>query len=129
MARRRPLKIKTSTKRTKKKASPLSVRRAKRTATHKPGSKAQRGLAVKNSTPRTIVGIDLGDRYSQVHVVAADSGEHLEQTRIATTKAAFTSRFGDVPRARIALETGTHSGWVARLLTELGHEVLIANAR
>jgi len=30
---------------------------------------------------------------------------------------------------RIALETGTHSPWVSRLLEGLGHEVLVANAR
>jgi hypothetical protein len=30
---------------------------------------------------------------------------------------------------RIAIETGTHSPWVSRLLEELGHEVLVANAR
>ena len=135
MAQRR-VKAKTTTKRpgsattrTKKKASPLSVRRARRSATHIAGSKAQRGLAVKDSTPRSIVGIDLGDRFSQVHVLSAESGEHLEQGRIATTKEGFTARFADAPRARVALETGTHSAWVARLLVELGHEVLVANAR
>lgn len=118
-----------SATRTKKKASPLSVRRARRSATHIAGSKAQRGLAVKDSTPRTIVGIDLGDRFSQVHVLSTESGEHLEQGRIATTKEGFTARFADAPRARVALETGTHSAWVARLLADLGHEVLVANAR
>jgi hypothetical protein len=30
---------------------------------------------------------------------------------------------------RIAIETGTHSPWVSRLLAEAGHEVLVANAR
>jgi transposase len=30
---------------------------------------------------------------------------------------------------RIAIETGTHSPWVSRLLRECGHEVLVANAR
>jgi transposase len=30
---------------------------------------------------------------------------------------------------RIAIETGTHSPWVSRLLEECGHEVLGANAR
>jgi transposase len=30
---------------------------------------------------------------------------------------------------RIAIETGTHSPWVSRLLEECGHEVLVANAR
>ncbi|MEX0842835.1 MAG: PKD domain-containing protein, partial [Gemmatimonadota bacterium] len=32
-------------------------------------------------------------------------------------------------RARIVLEVGTHSPWISRLLTELGHEVVVANPR
>src|SRR5204862_5988663 len=30
---------------------------------------------------------------------------------------------------RIALETGTHSPWVSRLLRQWGHEVIVANPR
>ena len=37
--------------------------------------------------------------------------------------------FGAMPRSRIALEIGTHSPWISRLLRELGHEVIVANAR
>jgi transposase len=37
--------------------------------------------------------------------------------------------FGKIPRSLIALETGTHSPWASRLLTELGHEVLVAHAQ
>lgn len=132
MAERRVKNVKAKRKTaapTKGKASPLSVQRARRSATRKTGSEAHRGLAVADSTPQTIVGIDLGDRYSQVHVLAAGTGATLEQGRVATTKEGFSARFAETPRARIALETGTHSGWIARLLTELGHEVLVAHAR
>ena len=34
-----------------------------------------------------------------------------------------------MPRSRIALEVGTHWPWISRLLRELGHEVIVANAR
>jgi transposase len=34
-----------------------------------------------------------------------------------------------MPRSRIALETGMHSPWISRLLTELGHEVIVAHWR
>ena len=34
-----------------------------------------------------------------------------------------------MPRSRVALETGTHSPWISRLLSKLGHEVIVANAR
>src|SRR5216684_2065953 len=37
--------------------------------------------------------------------------------------------FGKIPRSLIALETGTHSPWVSRQLTELGHEVIVAHAQ
>jgi len=33
-----------------------------------------------------------------------------------------------MPHSRIALEIGTHSPWIL-LLIELGHEVIVANAR
>jgi transposase len=37
--------------------------------------------------------------------------------------------FDRIPRSRIALETETHSPWVSRQLTQLGHEVIVAHAR
>jgi transposase len=37
--------------------------------------------------------------------------------------------FGRMLRSRIAMETGTHSPWVSRVLTELGHEVIVAHAQ
>jgi transposase len=37
--------------------------------------------------------------------------------------------FGPLKRCRIALEAGTHSPWVSRLLKSLGHEVFVANPR
>lgn len=52
----------------------------------------------------------------------------LEQ-RLSTTPKAMKEVFGGMPRSRIALETGMHSPWVSRLLSELGHEVIVARAR
>jgi len=37
--------------------------------------------------------------------------------------------FGKIPRSLIAMETGTHSPWISRLLTELGHQVIVAHAQ
>jgi len=34
-----------------------------------------------------------------------------------------------MPCSRIALEIGTHSAWISRLLKQWGHEVIVANAR
>jgi transposase len=52
----------------------------------------------------------------------------LEQ-RVGTNPKALREVFGGMPGSRIALETGTHSPWISRLLSELGHEVIVANAR
>jgi len=37
--------------------------------------------------------------------------------------------FSKIPQGLIALETGTHSPWVSRLLTELGYKVIVAHAQ
>ena len=52
----------------------------------------------------------------------------LEQ-RVGTNAKGLREVFGAMPRSRIALEIGTHSPWISRLLSELGHEVIVANAR
>jgi transposase len=52
----------------------------------------------------------------------------LEQ-KLSTTPKAMQEVFGGMPQSRIALETGMHSPWVSRLLSELGHEVIVAHAR
>ena len=48
---------------------------------------------------------------------------------MATTPEGMKQTFERIPRSLIALETGTHSPWVSRLLKELGHEVLVAHAQ
>jgi transposase len=83
-----------------------------------------------NGTPRITVGVDLGDRYSYLCFLDTQSGEVLEESRVRTTREAFERRFGsERHHLSIAIEVGTHSPWVSRLLQECGHEVLVANAR
>jgi transposase len=72
--------------------------------------------------------MDLGDKHSQICVLDGE-GAVVEEARIPTTKAAFERRFRGAGPQRIALEAGTHSPWVSRLLTEWGHDVLVANPR
>jgi transposase len=79
--------------------------------------------------PRTTVGLDLGDRYSHLCLIDLQSGEVIEEGRLRTSPEAFRRRFASERPLRIAVETGTHSPWVSRLLRECGHEVLVANAR
>src|SRR5277367_4532500 len=83
----------------------------------------------KNFPPQKLtVGLDLGDRWSWYCVLDEAGKIRLEQ-RVSTTSKAMGEVFGAMPRSRIALEIGTHSPWISRLLSELGHEVIVANAR
>ncbi len=74
------------------------------------------------------IGIDLGDKTSRCCALD-QSGEVLWEKGLATTKNGVAEVFGRLARCRIALEVGTHSPWVSRLLASLGHEVIVANAR
>jgi transposase len=61
--------------------------------------------------------------------VLDEASSVLLEQRVSTTPKALREVFGGMPRSRIALETGTHSPWVSRLLSEVGHEVIVAHAR
>jgi transposase len=74
------------------------------------------------------IGIDLGDVWSHYCTLNED-GEVVDRGRFRTTLSGVGKWFTDVPRARVAMETGTHSIWVSEQLRELGHEVIVANVR
>jgi transposase len=74
------------------------------------------------------VGLDLGDR-SSAYCILNEAGEIVLEHKLATTPEAMKQVFGSLPRCRIAMETGTHSPWVSRLLTALGHEVIVGHAQ
>ena len=80
------------------------------------------------SQPQLTIGLDLGDR-SSWFCVLNEGGELQSERKVSTTANAIREAFARMPRSRIALETGTHSPWVSRLLSELGHEVIVAHAR
>jgi len=102
-----------------------STRGTGRTAT-KEGQRS-RSRRVEEAGVR-VIGIDLGDRQSHYCTLDA-AGTVIERGRVVTTPQGFREAFGGRDRARIAMEVGTHSPWVSRLLKDLGHEVLVANAR
>ena len=78
--------------------------------------------------PKLTIGLDLGDRNSW-YCVLDESGQIQLEQRVRTTATALREVFSEMPGSRIALEIGTHSPWISRLLSELGHEVIVANAR
>jgi transposase len=86
-------------------------------------------MDVCREQPKMTAGLDIGDRYSYLCLIDTLSGEVVEEGRLRTNPEALRRRFASEPSLRIAIETGTHSPWVSRLLEECGHEVLVANAR
>src|SRR3954468_1327604 len=74
------------------------------------------------------IGIDLGDKASR-YCVLDENGIVQAEGSVATTKKAMAEKFGCLRRCRVAIEVGTHSPWVSRWLSSLGHEMIVANAR
>jgi transposase len=74
------------------------------------------------------IGVNLGDRWS-FYCVLDEAGKIILEQKVPTTLEAMKQTFSRMPQSRIALETGTHSPWVSRLLTELGHEAIVAHAQ
>jgi transposase len=91
-------------------------------------SKQQLAKETRKDKPGMTVGLDVGDRYSHYCLLNEES-EVVEEGRIQSTESAFRRHFEGESRLRIALECGTHSPWISRLLKELGHQVIVGNAR
>ncbi len=77
---------------------------------------------------RLTIGLDLGDRFTEGRVLNA-SAEVIEAFRVRTTEAALSSRLASFAPSRVVLEVGTHSPWVSRVVSRLGHEAVVANPR
>jgi transposase len=87
-------------------------------------AKQSRNFSEQNLT----IGLDLGDRCSY-YCILDDAGRIVMESKVSTSPHAMEAGFEVMPQSRIALETGTHSPWVSRLLSGLGHEVIVAHAR
>src|SRR5207302_11195121 len=74
------------------------------------------------------IAIDLGAVWSH-YCTRNEDGEVVDRGRFRTTPAGVEKWFTDLPKARIAMEAGTHSIWVSEQLQEMGHEVIVASAR
>jgi len=83
---------------------------------------------MNNNTHKTVIGIDLGDKKHAICAIDQD-GNILKEYFIYNRADDLEQLSKDFPEALMALEVGTHSPWISRLLEDLGHEVLVANAR
>lgn len=61
------------------------------------------------------IGVDVGDRFSRVCILDSD-GVPCKEERVRTSEVGFRQYFERLAPSQIALEAGTHSGWVSRLL-------------
>jgi transposase len=77
----------------------------------------------------TFIGIDLGDKHSHYAILDEDRRIRAEAGAVETTEGGFVARFQSMRPSTIAIEAGTYSPWVSRLLTGFGHRVLVANPR
>lgn len=74
------------------------------------------------------IGLDMGDKTHSICVLDAE-GAVVSRAEIANTSTAIRKYFGRWEASLVAMEAGTHSGWVSRILEELGHRVLVGNPR
>ena len=74
------------------------------------------------------IGVDVSDKTMEVAGLDGQ-GEVIWRTTVESTPQAVRRAFEGVARSLVFLETGMHTGWLARLLSALGHEVVVANAR
>lgn len=76
-----------------------------------------------------VIGMDLGDKDSQLCVLGADH-EIRQEVRVRMTTPALQAWFATVKQpAMIVMEAGSHSPWVSRLLEGMGHVVVVADPR
>jgi transposase len=84
---------------------------------------------VKQSAAETAVvavGLDVGDRWSH-WCALSDDGEAVARGRVASTTQALAAQAAAWAGVRVALENGTHSGWMSRVLEKACCEVYVAN--
>lgn len=74
------------------------------------------------------VGMDLGDK-SHVAVAFDAKGQELEVAKVQNTKTGIRRYFDRYKGCTVAIEAGTHSPWISRLLNEMGCHVCVGNPR
>ena len=85
-------------------------------------------LSNSNQQFGTNIGVDLGDTKHAVCVTDKD-GVILEEFSLINCRDKLKSLAERFPKATVAMEVGTHSPWISRLLTAEGMKVIVANAR
>lgn len=74
------------------------------------------------------IGMDLGDKINFVCVLD-ESGKVKQRISIDNTMESIRTFFSKYKGAQVAIEAGTHSPWISRLLSSIGCNVLVGNPR
>lgn len=74
------------------------------------------------------IGMDLGDK-NHLAVVLDDKGKEIEIKTIRNTELSLRNFFSGYQTATVAVEAGTHSPWISRLLKEIACTVYVGNPR
>jgi hypothetical protein len=72
---------------------------------------------VENSsrvTSRSVVGVDLGDRSSQICRLDWETGAIQEERRLSMSVSSLQRYFSGLSSCRVILESGTQTPWVRR---------------
>ena len=85
-------------------------------------------MATAGGSPRLTIGLDTGDRSSCWCALGAD-GAVMARGEVITETGPLELFFSRIPKSLVALEVGSHSPWISRLLEKNGHEAIVANAR
>jgi transposase len=72
------------------------------------------------------VGIDLSDRTGHFYAID-DEGSLIEKGSVTLISPELQRWATSMAKTVIAIEAGTHSPWISRLLSACGHEVIVAN--
>ena len=76
----------------------------------------------------SVIGMDMGDKNHKAVGLSEDGGV-VDRAEVPCTPEDVRAYLKRHPGALLAIETGTHCRWVCRIGLELGHEVLVGNAR
>jgi transposase len=88
----------------------------------------KKNIKVAERHPAETIGVDLGDKMSRYSILD-EEGLEVEEGSFRNRADSIAKHFGGRGRARVAMEVGTQSAWIAREFAKLGHEVIVANAR
>lgn len=82
----------------------------------------------KPNTQVNTVGLDISDKYLQAYELTHD-GEVVDESRFRCSEEKLRERYEGAERKRFIVEMSSSTRWIAVLLEDCGHEVIIVDPR